>query len=82
MKTRKIRSSNHYWSDGLCIDETKISALIVLAVWNQMIISFLVLKGLTQDISHIPFDMLQNLQFVLIAAISSINLGAIFAAKK
>ncbi len=75
-------SDNSFWSNGLCIDETKISVLIFLTVWNQMLISFLMIQGLTHDISNIPFDVLQNIQFVLIAAISSINLGAIFTNKK
>lgn len=75
-------SVQHYWSNGLCIDESKISTLIVLTVLNQLLVTGLSIAAIKYDVSQVPFEVLQNIQFVLIAGISSINLGAMFGPKK
>lgn len=68
---------NSYFSDGLCIDESKVSVLIVGFIINTLLISFLCLKALTTDVSQVPFEILQNIHFALIVAIGGVNLSGI-----
>lgn len=71
-----------FFSDGLCIDESKVSVLIVAFIINTLLISYLCVKALTTDVSQVPFEILQNIQFALIVAIGGVNLSSIFAKGK
>ena len=66
-----------FFSDGLCIDESKVSVLIFGFIINTILISFLCVKALTTNVSQVPFEMLQNIHFALIVAISGVNLGTL-----
>ena len=73
---------NSFFSDGLCIDESKVSVLIIAFIINTLTITTISFLSLKMDISRVPIDVLQNIHFALIVAISGVNLSTLLTRGK